>query len=181
MKQRTIELFGGISITVEGVKTTHFRTQKTAGLLAYLAMRPGRENLREELIDIFWNDLPVEGGLGSLSASLSSLRKILEPEEIDLGTCLITTRRTVFLAPGSYACDLDHFEKLLSCAEAQTDPVEICRLIERAMKLFSGEPLAGRYEDWALLGAGRIFASAKERLVKVGLCIGYVRGCEKSP
>ena len=162
-----IELFGGIAVDVNGIVTTHFRTQKTAGLLAYLALKPERAHLREELIDIFWNDQPIESGRGSLSASLSSLRKILEPNEFDLGTCIISTRQTVSLSADSFRCDISEFEKRVLECRLESNPLSIKQTISSALKLWCGEPLVGRYEEWALREQRRLLQLKREAILKL--------------
>src|SRR5262245_3233453 len=80
-----IQLFGGLRVLQGEQEITHFRTQKTASLLAYLAYFLPRSHPREVLIELFWPDGGVETSRHSLSVALSSLRQQLEPPGIPDG------------------------------------------------------------------------------------------------
>ena len=49
-----IELFGGLRLVHPDRTVQRFRSQKTAALLAYLALHLSRRHPREELVDQFW-------------------------------------------------------------------------------------------------------------------------------
>src|SRR3989442_4040926 len=74
-----IEMFGELKALTGGNSTTHFRTRKTAELLAYLAYFIERSHPREILIDLLWPENDVHAGRHILSMALSSLRPLLEP------------------------------------------------------------------------------------------------------
>ena len=61
-----IELFGGLR-AVSGERTiTRFRTQKTASVLAYLALHRERPQSREVLRELIWPDEPPEASSNAL-------------------------------------------------------------------------------------------------------------------
>ena len=53
---------------------THFRTQKTASLLGYLAYHPHQDHPREELTEILWPEDDRDSGRHKLNVALSALR-----------------------------------------------------------------------------------------------------------
>jgi hypothetical protein len=61
-----IEFFGGLRARRDNEVITRFRTQKTAALLAYLALRPGPQP-REVLVGLLWPDAEPEAARNSLS------------------------------------------------------------------------------------------------------------------
>jgi hypothetical protein len=79
-----IELFGGLRaarVDVAGARAiTHFRTQKTGELLAYLALHRTRRHPREALVNLLWPEEDPISARHRLSVALSSLRRQLEPQ-----------------------------------------------------------------------------------------------------
>src|SRR5262245_37695424 len=57
-----IALLGGLSATRGEQVITHFRTQKTATLLAYLAFHLYQNHPRERLIELLWPEVETEVG-----------------------------------------------------------------------------------------------------------------------
>ena len=78
---------------------TRFKSQKAAGLLAYLAFHRRQVHARELLIEMFWPGLPPEGGRNNLSVNLSSLRNQLETPGMPAGIVLRADRFSVGLNP----------------------------------------------------------------------------------
>src|ERR1041385_6409603 len=96
-----VQLFGGLRASQTGRTIARFRTQKTGGLLAYLAYHLGHSHSRETLIELFWPDSEPESGRHSLSLALSSLRSQLEPPGASSGTAIVAARYSVELNPDS--------------------------------------------------------------------------------
>src|SRR5687768_12463812 len=92
-----IELLGGVRAVGEGVVLEHFRTQKTAALLALLAFPPGRARSREELLACFWPDDDLASARHKLSVALHALRHQLEPEGAPEGSVVRADRFSVSL------------------------------------------------------------------------------------
>ncbi len=148
-----LELFGGIRLVLPESVVTRFRTQKTALLLAYLACQKGHEVPRDALIEMLWPDQDLDEGRASLSASLTSLRRQLEPAGVQAGSVLQADRRTVRLNPDAFLTDVEEFETLLGQAEPGTQGarVDLKRqqdLLQKALALYQGEFLSGYYADW---------------------------------
>src|SRR5579871_1095922 len=136
-----IELFGGLRALQGDRAVTRFRTQKTGSLLAYLAFYPHKIHYREILIEILWPGVSPEAGRNSLSVALSSLRQLLEPAGVDVGSVLRADRFTVQLEPAAIGTDVAEFE----AAMRAPDKLESVR---RAVALYRGPLLAGYYEEW---------------------------------
>src|SRR5919201_1903557 len=89
-----VELLGGLRATRGDQVVTHFRTQKNAALLAYLAYHRRRSHRREELIELLWPEGEPRAGRNSLKQALSTLRQQLEPPGAPAGSVLVTDRMT---------------------------------------------------------------------------------------
>jgi len=89
-----VEMLGGLRVRRSEQVLTRFRTQKTAGLLAYLAFYRERAHPREILCELFWPDEEVKNARHNLSVALDSLRKQLEPPGIGKGTVVARIAQT---------------------------------------------------------------------------------------
>src|SRR5438270_615062 len=104
-KRWRIELFGQLCAGRAGTVVTHFRTQKSALLLAYLALfceaasRRQRSHLRDELAYLLWPDSDAESSRSSLRYALTLVRRVLEPEGVPRGSIVIADRASVQLDP----------------------------------------------------------------------------------
>lgn len=144
-----VELFGGIRL-IHGLRTTtHFRLQKSALLLAYLALHIGRTISRERLIDIFWPELELEAGRDNLSTALSSLRRELRNSGSSAET-LLADRQQISLNPKLVTTDVADFELSLKQARSSASVQERVRLLEAATALYRGDLLDTCYDEWAV-------------------------------
>jgi predicted ATPase len=143
-------LGGGVTRGIGGGERvlTRFRTQKTAALLAFMAVHPGR-HMREVLADRLWPDLPTTKGRESLSVALSALRSQLELPGMGAGSVIVSDRVGVGLCPGAVTTDVARFEALLNRAGAATERAERIALLRQAVALHHGNGLLpGHYDDW---------------------------------
>ncbi|WP_309715244.1 tetratricopeptide repeat protein [Armatimonas sp.] len=149
-----VRLLGGLALERDGFPpVTHFRSRKTAGLLAYFALFPGQHS-RERLIDLFWPDDPLPQGQQSLRAALTSLRRQLEPPEMRSGSVVLATRTHAGLHPSALVTDVAELEAALKAGDT-----------ERAGRLALGPLLPDFYDDWAITAAEALMA----RLERLGL------------
>jgi DNA-binding SARP family transcriptional activator len=150
----SIQLLGGLCAAAEDRIVTHFRTQKTALLLAYLAYFGQRTHSREELIELLWPGCKPDAGRSGLSRELCWLRAQLEPGtgwvRRSAGTLLITDRFTVRLNPAGFTTDCARFDAALLAAERAEVSTDRTRLLTQAVELYRGELLPGYHEDWIL-------------------------------
>ena len=129
-----LRLLGDLSLERDGVEVRRLRAQKYAHLLAYLAIYSSRAHAREELIEIFWPDEPVEKARTCLRTALSSLRRQLDSPTLFLDGA----RDTIRLNPQLITTDVHAFEN----AVMSGDP--------NSRALYTGPFLSGCYYDWAL-------------------------------
>src|SRR5262249_53437788 len=130
---------------------SHFRSQKIAGLLAFLAHHRETAQSREVLIEMFWPEGEPEAGRNNLSKALSLLRQQLEEATV------LATRATVQLDPRT-TTDVDDFRATLARA-ASAKGASRRETLARALELYKGEFLAGHYQDWIAPERDRLRAS----------------------
>lgn len=146
-----IRLFGKIEMERGGVVITHFRTKKTALLLAYLALTPPHRFTRSFLADLLWGDQASENARHSLSLVLSALRSALEQPDLPAGDVLQTDRHFVGLNPDYFTTDVMQFEHAIAMAHHPEEPLAYRQVwLERAADLYHGDCLAGAEEAWAV-------------------------------
>jgi DNA-binding SARP family transcriptional activator len=144
-----IELLGGLHLTVCDQPVTHFRTRKTADLLAYLAYHLFQNHPRELLIDLFWPECDVEAGRHNLSVALSSLRRQLEPPGVLAdGSVLLADRHAVRLNAETVRTDVAEFETALKTATQAETGAPCAQALAVAVDLYGGDLLPGSYDEW---------------------------------
>ena len=146
-----IEFFGGLRARRDNEVVTRFRTQKTAALLAYLALKPGPQP-REVLVGLLWPDAEPEAARNSLSAALSSLRRQME-DDLPAGSVLTADRAAVGLNPAAFTTDIADFASALEAAAKTNDDAARATALAQAVDLYEGPFLPGFYDDWALAQA----------------------------
>lgn len=145
-----VELFGGLRLITPTQTITRFRTQKTALLLAYLAVYMHQTHPRETLADLLWEDSDVDTGRISLRVALSSLRKQLERASIPAGEALYSDNFGVGLRSSTVTTDLNDMEQNLRLARRTSDISERIIHLQRAIDYYTDVPLKGFYEEWVL-------------------------------
>lgn len=148
----SITLLGGLRARGRGLPELQFRTRKCAGLLALLALTPGRPRSREELIEKLWAEADVQDPRHSLSVELSALRLGLEPAGVPGGSVLHADRHSVRLNAAAVETDLAQFELLLGRAEELrgSDPQQEIACLDAAIRLYRGRLLCDLFEEWVL-------------------------------
>ncbi len=118
-----------------------FRSQKSAALLAYLALHVGRPCSRDVLCDALWPDEgDMDAARNRLRVVLASLRKQMEPPGVPRGFVLdASVPNTVRLRSESVWVDVAAFEAAVKNGDFQT-----------ARDLFTGELLPTFYDEWIL-------------------------------
>jgi DNA-binding SARP family transcriptional activator len=142
-----IQLFGELCATRGEHRVTHFRSQKTAALLAYLAYYQQRAHPRQVLIDLLWPDHDVELARHNLSVALSSLR---DPLESSGGTVLVADRFSVGLNSDAVATDVAAFESALQTAAEARSAADQAQRLATAAELYRAPLHPGYYENWIL-------------------------------
>ncbi|MFG2399289.1 AfsR/SARP family transcriptional regulator [Streptomyces lydicus] len=132
-------------------------------LLAALLLRGGRTATAPELVDALWGDEPPHAALAALRTYASRLRKALGAD----AEALVSESGGYAIRPGDgHPLDLDHDHAEQYAAEAEKakasgDRARARELLDAALDLWDGEPLAGlagpyaetqrtRLEEWRL-------------------------------
>jgi predicted ATPase/DNA-binding SARP family transcriptional activator/Tfp pilus assembly protein PilF len=168
-----IRLFGELAVENNGRVLSHFRSQKTAALLAYLAYYHPRAHSRDFLIELLWPDADLQAARHNLSNALSWLRRQLEPRSVDGGslmvdgptppgrsqpstlnpqpsTLIVADRFSVRLNTEAVATDVADFRAALQAASGAGTSTERAQALASAVELYRGELLPGYFEDWIL-------------------------------
>ncbi len=145
----TLRAVPGSGGAVSATPISRFRTQKTAALLAYLALHADQSHGRDELADQFWPEADRDSGRRSLRQALTSLRRQLEPPGA-AGGVILSDRLFVRLNADVVTTDVAEFESLVRAAAGTRDPNERTSLLDRAAALYRGPLLPGHYDDWIL-------------------------------
>ncbi|MFF4297223.1 BTAD domain-containing putative transcriptional regulator [Streptomyces vinaceus] len=133
-------------------------TPQQRALLAALLLRGGRTATAPELIDAIWGEDPPQQALATIRTYASRLRKVLAPG------MLVTESGGYAIHTPADALDLDVARSLAADAEQArgTGDRTLARtLLDRALDLWDGEPLAGvpgphadtertRLQEWRL-------------------------------
>jgi TolB-like protein len=94
-------LFGGFRAAGADGSELAIKSRKAKGLLAYLALSPGRSRSREELMALLWSDRGEAQARASLRQALTGLRKDLGED----AAALIVTNDAVALDPDKVALE----------------------------------------------------------------------------
>ncbi len=135
-----IYLLGTPEVLLEGETVTGFISDKTRGLLYYLAAT-GELHTRQSLASLFWGDMPEAQALKNLRQALYNLQQMLAPH-------LDVTRQTVRLLTGD-VCQVDVAALVAALADPAPDA------LEEAAQLYRGDFLTGfsvadapEFEQW---------------------------------
>jgi DNA-binding SARP family transcriptional activator len=164
-------VLGPLSATQDGVEIP-LGPAKQRALLALLLLRRNRLVGRERLIEELWAGRPPPAAPKALNVYISGLRKVLEDGrlETDPGGYVLYTRPEEL--------DAERFEALVREARA-AEPGEKLELLERALSLWRGDPLADlRYVDFAQTEIGRLeelHLAALEERAEAMLALGRHR------
>lgn len=162
MNQLKIELLGGVTILVDDVLVSGFKSRKTEALLAYLAYQ-ARPQSRDHLAALFWQESEPEQANANLRKTLSELRQ-------HVGTFLLINREEVALTPEqNWWVDAAAFQQFLHPHQ----PVSWHNL-EQALTLYQGDFLAGfflrdslAFDEWASLERERLRLLALNALSQI--------------
>jgi TolB-like protein/DNA-binding SARP family transcriptional activator len=172
----SINLLGGFSIAAPDGLPVTISSRKAQGLLAYLALAPGRSATRDKLVGVLWSDRDDEHARNSLRQALTGLRHDLAPIGFDI---LVAERDQLTLKAERIRVDVAEFENL--AGSTNVDELEI------AVRHYRGSLLDGIFahddvfEQWARQQRSRLLERAivaYERLVEAAASdkkIAYAR------
>ncbi len=113
------------------------RGDKRRGLLAYLVVHCGELCRTDEVIEALWNDTTTPGALGTIQTYVSQLRKVL-----DADAAILTRPGGYVLDAPATSIDAGRFEQLLDRALGEPDPSARLEVLNVALALYRGRPLA---------------------------------------
>lgn len=150
-----LSTLGGCSARWTDGSPVHLATRKSMVLLVYLAMAPGRPQLRGKLADLLWGRSAEEQARASLRQTLSGLRKVLAKG----GELLHTDGESIWLAGDAAEVDALRLDRLIEEGSAAA--------LEEVAGLYRGDFLAGvtlaedAFEDWLMAERERLRAQAR--------------------
>lgn len=148
-------MLGRLKLRGVGQTVEHFRTRKTALLLAYLACHRFYPHHRDRLIEHCWPDCSPEAGRNRLRVELSWLRQCLEGDRGAgdglKGQILWTEGDTVQLNPGWMSTDVEAFEQAvgLGVGLGSGDVRQRREELQGAIALYQGDFMLGEDDLWA--------------------------------
>jgi len=143
-----ITLLGRLTLGQDGRTLTHFRTQRTAALLAFLAYHCRQRHPRTVLIDLLWRNAPLSCGRHSLSTAISFLRLELAALGVMPGRVILADHFSVGLNPAAISTDVLDFECAVAVAHSAATRRDRMRHLRSAVELYSGDLLPGFGEEW---------------------------------
>ncbi|MCB0121188.1 MAG: hypothetical protein KDE58_03030, partial [Caldilineaceae bacterium] len=176
MTQFIFNFLGPFQVQMDETPVTHFHSDKSRALLAYLAIDP-QVHARTELATLLWPGVDDEYARTNLRTTLYRLRQTLAQAAPEVGDRLLTvTRNTVQFVGESSAVDVLHFQELISQRTAGAAPA--IEPLAAAAALYRGELLLGLqvadaapFEEWLLLRRELLHQQAV--LTLHALCTAY--------
>lgn len=138
----TLQLLGGFSMTVRGVRILDSRLEHRSAksMLEYLALREGSSAKRYELVDQVWPDCDYSSGFNKAYQATSTVRSAVAEIDRDLDPFLIgRSTKTVALDRGLVACDVDEFRRCAREAADGTDDERVLRMARAAERIYAGD------------------------------------------
>jgi predicted ATPase/DNA-binding SARP family transcriptional activator len=145
----SFQLLGSVALFKNGQPLSHFRSQKEAALLIYLA-QTGQSHTRELIADLLWDNRTTQ-------QALSNLRTVLARVRSQVGDALLVTRQSLALTPESRQ-QVDSVILLQQLAEVgQIDSPAKASALQTALDAYRGDflanfslPAAPQFDAWVL-------------------------------
>lgn len=142
-----LRLLGAFELGDGAQRITRVASRPAAALLARLALRPDHAHPREELVELLWPGAEPEAARHRLRQTLSTLKALLEPPQLDGWPVLQADRHSIKLVAGSIACDAAEFELAVKGRD-----------IGRAHQLYRGDFMPGWFDEWIVEERARLQA-----------------------
>ncbi|HEX6346569.1 AfsR/SARP family transcriptional regulator, partial [Umezawaea sp.] len=160
-----VGVLGGLEVRVGGVPVAVGHARQRA-VLAVLADEVGRVVPVDRLIDRVWGGRPPARVRSVLRTYVSNLRRV--------GATITWRDNGYLLAADPEGVDLHRFRRLLAEARASDDPGRALVVVERALALWRGEPLAELDTPWARSSREHLY---RERGAAVADRVDWALGC----
>ncbi len=150
-----VHLFGGCWVEREGWAAPVRFARAAETLLSYLILHRQTGHARDELAGRFWGDLSENRARNCLNTTLWRIRRVLEPDAASRGSLLTTLPSGDVRFSPACECWIDvavfeqALDELLVIAPERLSESDVERL-ETAIGLYTGDVLAGIFDDWAL-------------------------------
>ncbi|GIJ68844.1 hypothetical protein Voc01_037610 [Virgisporangium ochraceum] len=147
-------------------------TPRARTLLATLLLQPNRVVSVDELVERLWGERPPGNPRRTVQTNVARLRLALGGE----GHAVRTRESGYLIEVDQWQLDLLRFRALVTQAHPAEDPVRRLRLLDEALGLWRGEPLAGMTAETLVrdevprLAEERL--AAQESLIDVRLALG---------
>jgi predicted ATPase/DNA-binding SARP family transcriptional activator len=168
-------LLGSLEVSCDGERVA-LGGHKQRSLLALLLLDANSVVSTDRLIEALWPDKAPARPLTAVQVYVSQLRKLLEPEhrpDRPFET-LVTEPAGYRIVVDPAALDVERLASLLD--EAREAPERAARLVDEALGLYRGPPLADfGYESWAQAEIGRLGElrlTLVELRIEAGLALG---------
>jgi DNA-binding SARP family transcriptional activator len=142
MRKLRLTTFGGLALCDSHGTAYKIPTRKTAAMVAYLAMQPGKKFRREHLASMFWGDKADKSARHSLSQALADVKRILGE------TTVFFDGQFVQINP--QAIEIDAFDMARLADKRQRESLTL------AERMYQGDFLAGmeleqeEFDTWLL-------------------------------
>jgi DNA-binding SARP family transcriptional activator len=148
----SIRLLGAFSVVVSSrlIDESEWPLRKVRSLIKLLALAPGHQLHREQIMDVLWPDLEPEAAANNLHKTLHLVRRVIEPDLPPKTPSSFLHLQSDFVTlqpPGLLWIDVEAFREAATTARMTRDPV----VYEEALSLYTGDLLPGdRYEDFSV-------------------------------
>jgi predicted ATPase/DNA-binding SARP family transcriptional activator len=143
-----IELLGDLCVSYEGGRIDRFPTQKTASLLALLAIHYPRTIGRDAAASAIWPGVGAVSARNSLNQAISTLRRQFPCCESQAGELFVSGRQTIGLNADWVVTDVAEFVSLMSQAKAVKSKSERTALLESAAEIYRGDIAPSLTDLW---------------------------------
>lgn len=145
MGRTTVEVhvLGGFDVIVDGAPATDsWASRRAAELVQLLAIAPGHQLMRDEVIDALWPHLPADAGGANLRKAAHHARRILGDAR-----ALVLQRQQVSLYPDAKV--QSDYAAFVAAADSAIEAGDTT-LAARVASMYAGPLLpSARYEAWA--------------------------------
>ena len=171
-----VHCLGGFRVWVDKRPLTHFYSQKTRALLAYLSVTVGQTQERSRLAGLLWPDYAEERARRNLSQTLTALRKDLGPA----ATWVQSSTRTISLAnEAGLAVDVVGFEQGLTAVRRHHHPDPLTcptctEMLQKTAVLYQGAFLdqfavgdSSLFENWLVAQREQLAQQAIDAMTRL--------------
>ncbi len=140
-----IRLLGELEVEWNETSYREFGTRKAASLLAYLALRPGKQVSRSTLASLLWPESDPEAAFTSLRSALYRISQVIAAPNL-----VEATRTTVALPERVVQVDVADLEIAYESANRASSEGDEALALQQVEVLAQGSLLDGLTDEWIL-------------------------------